>query len=304
MSGSWDETGGSGWDHGAFVCMGPTCLRAALPTVLAGSCLSSGAVGTVRGVMETDVTGGTDPLAARPRTYRCTAEEHATILELARVARMKVSGYLIACALNEGGPAGESLRVAPHEERRALLDRVRRIDECLGTLAKPLPGTDWSMFDGLAFLGRARRVESPGSGRWGRPGGVGRTAPQGKYSLSCTDRQWQRVKSRAGRQGMSTSRFLVACGLAGAPDPVSGELYQRVQRIEDRIVGRDFDVEPLAEQTRKAVAFLVVATMERMIREGRAGEILAIAGELFDAETLARTRTWVARHASTTAQLP
>ena len=103
---------------------------------------------------------------------------------------------------------------------------------------------------------------------------------------------------------MSTSRFLVACGLAGAPDPVSGELHQRVQRLEDRIVGRGFEVEPLAEQTRKAVAFLVVATMERMIREGRAEDILTIAGDLFDAETLARTRTWVARHAKTTTSLP
>ena len=142
-----------------------------------------GLVPFVRGVMETDVIGGTDPLAARPRTYRCTAEEHATILELARAARMKVSGYLIACALNEGSPAGESLRVASEDERRPLLDRVRRIDECLGTLAKPLRertgrcSTAWHFWDG--HVAWSLRDQGDGAAR------VALAGPRRKASIRC-----------------------------------------------------------------------------------------------------------------------
>ena len=137
---------------------------------------------------------------------------------------------------------------------------------------------------------------SPGARRWVRADGAVEIEPQRKCSLSCTDHQWERVKSRARCHRMSTSRFLVACGLGGAPTPVPGALHQRVQRIEDWIVGRDFEAASLAEQTHEAVAFLVAATVERMLREGRADDILAIAGDLFGAETLARIRTFLAEH--------
>ena len=32
---------------------------------------------------------------------------------------------------------------------------------------------------------------------------------QGKYSLSCTDEEWERIRARASRAGMSVSAFIV-----------------------------------------------------------------------------------------------
>ena len=237
-----------------------------------------------------------DPPKVGTHTFRCTAEEHAAIRKLASAAKQSMSAYLIACALGDDPLHAGPPPVGSEAEWREVLERACRIDACLTTLAEPPPGTGWSMFDGLAFLGRARRAMSPGARRWVRSGGAVRAERQRKCSLTCTALQWERAKARARRQGMSVSRFLVACGLGGAPTPVPGALHLRLRRIEDLIVGRDAEVVSLAEQMRGVVAFLAAATIERMLREGRADDMVAIAGELFGAETLARIRTLLTEH--------
>ena len=135
-----------------------------------------------------------------------------------------------------------------------------------------------------------------------------REPPQGRHSLSCTDLEWERIKSRARARGMSVSRFLVARALA-VPEPAADgaaargplsaaerqEVLTGVREIAERLGVPDGASEPLADRAQKALAFLVAETMGRMLRTDRSDEILEIAGELFDAETLARTRAWVAK---------
>ncbi len=72
-------------------------------------------------------------------------------------------------------------------------------------------------------------------------------------SLSCTDAEWERIRARAARRGLSISRYLVERGLAA--DPAAGakaaapppglaltaaeqwELYDRVALLAERMAG-------------------------------------------------------------------
>ncbi len=63
------------------------------------------------------------------------------------------------------------------------------------------------------------------------------------HSISCTDLEWEQIRERAQEAGLSISRYLVECGLAGKREPppnlVLGEaeqrtLHDRIARIEER----------------------------------------------------------------------
>ncbi len=63
------------------------------------------------------------------------------------------------------------------------------------------------------------------------------------HSISCTDLEWEQIRERAQRAGLSISRYLVERGLAGKKEPpprlVLGEeeqraLHDRIARIEER----------------------------------------------------------------------
>ena len=103
-------------------------------------------------------------VTSRPRTYRCTGEEQAEIVERARAAAMPVSRYLVACALREDDPPAGSAPATAAAEQRELLAVVRRLDASLRALDEPVPGAGWSMLEALALLLRVHR-------RHGRRGG-------------------------------------------------------------------------------------------------------------------------------------
>ncbi len=245
---------------------------------------------------------------SKPRTYRCTAEEHAALVERAASAGIPVSGFLMASAQYDPDGVVATMPDGVLDVLQELVERVRRVDACLQTLAAPVPGIGWSMLGAVEFLMRTRRWHAA---RPRPPAGAIRSAgnvPLERYSLSCPDAAWERVKVLAGEQGMSVSRWLVTRALAidpamvtrdaAAPGHVTGhldldEVRRRLRRIEERIVGYDATTTPLAGQAQRALAFLAVAAMERMMREGRAEDILTIAGELFDTEPLERIRAWV-----------
>ena len=107
------------------------------------------------------------------------------------------------------------------------------------------------------------------------------------YSVSCTDDKWERLEACARRRGASTSRYLVECALTREPltDPPprlilseaqQRELYGRIASIAERTVGGTDSPEALMERLRRAVAFLLNATMLDMSRAGRAAEMRAI----------------------------
>ena len=100
------------------------------------------------------------PPVPRGRTFRCTAGEHAQIVELAATAGTSVSRYLIACALQDvESPARQPLVLAA-DEQRALVRQAARLDTLVAELEQPMPGSDLSVLDGVRLLMRVRRRRS------------------------------------------------------------------------------------------------------------------------------------------------
>lgn len=89
------------------------------------------------------------------RALRCSRAERAEIGERAAALGMRVSGYLVACALHEdaGGPRLEEPRLVwSEEEQRTLYDRVAAMDRVRRALHEELPGTSVSLFGAIALL--------------------------------------------------------------------------------------------------------------------------------------------------------
>ncbi|MDE0416326.1 MAG: hypothetical protein OXI95_05240 [bacterium] len=78
-----------------------------------------------------------------------TPSDWAAISERAREAGMTISSFIVACALQDE----DDMRLAlSEEEQRDLLNRVNRILLTLDDLMAPLPGTDVTAREAMAFL--------------------------------------------------------------------------------------------------------------------------------------------------------
>ena len=111
------------------------------------------------------------------------------------------------------------------------------------------------------------------------------------HSISCTDREWEQARARAARRGVSISRYLVERGLTANPsrpgEAALREMNDRLGRILERtLAGTDPDG-GVMESLRKAVSFLVDATMRDMSEAGRGNELRVILEGLFGADEAA-----------------
>ena len=111
------------------------------------------------------------------------------------------------------------------------------------------------------------------------------------HSISCTDREWEQARARAARRGVSISRYLVERGLTANPsrpgEAALHEMNDRLGRILERtLAGTDPDSDVM-DSLRRAVSFLVDATMRDMVGAGRGGELREILEGLFGADEAA-----------------
>ncbi|MCY3855518.1 MAG: hypothetical protein OXF78_04405 [Rhodospirillales bacterium] len=104
------------------------------------------------------------PPAPRGRTFRCTAGEHAQIVELAAAAGTSVSRYLIACALQDDEAAAQQRLALTPDEQRTLVRQVGRLDALVQGLERPMPGSDLPVLDGVRLLMQVRRRRSRRAG--------------------------------------------------------------------------------------------------------------------------------------------
>ena len=96
-----------------------------------------------------------------------TPSDWAAISERAKEAGMTISRFIVACALEDE----DDMRLAlSEEEQRDLLNRVNRILLTLDDLMAPLPGTDVTVREALAFLVSEARDR-------GRRGGAAQPGP-------------------------------------------------------------------------------------------------------------------------------
>ena len=89
---------------------------------------------------------------AHQHCVTCTDEEWRQIKARAAEAGMKISHFVVRCALDEG-PA---MRLAlSEEEQRALYNRVNLLLLACLDLTAPLPGTEVTPREAVEFLWRA-----------------------------------------------------------------------------------------------------------------------------------------------------
>ncbi len=103
---------------------------------------------------------------------------------------------------------------------------------------------------------------------------------QGKYSLSCTDENWERIGARASRAGMTNSAFLVRAALAIDPtrprvDVARAlEQQQAIAEAARRVIAHlppapPEEATPLWKSLHGRISFLVRKAMDDMLEEGR-----------------------------------
>lgn len=118
-----------------------------------------------------------------------------------------------------------------------------------------------------------------------------RRPPRRVRSVSCTDGDWERVRRRATRRGLSISRYLVECGLTVDPgaEPARLALDEAEQRsLYDGVVGiaarmsEAGSEETVLTQIRNALTFLMRARMREMVEAGRGEELHALLARLYD----------------------
>ena len=107
---------------------------------------------------------------------------------------------------------------------------------------------------------------------------------QGKYSLSCTDEDWERIKARASHAGMSVSAFIVQTAMAIDPSrprmdvALAMEQQQTITEAARRVIAHlppvpPEKVTPLWTTLHGRISFLVRMAMDDMLDQGRRGAL-------------------------------
>ena len=128
-----------------------------------------------------------------------------------------------------------------------------------------------------------------------------------KFSISCTDSEWTRIKLAAEQAGAkSAARFIVDRAL-NVDLPVPGEdtpeklvldpgeqrgLVDQVAEIEKNLYDGPVP-EALLEQVQRRVAFLLRAFVEDLVRAGQDELVVATAREVLGHEAVPAVRAWV-----------
>ena len=79
----------------------------------------------------------------------CKPSEWEAIKARAKAFNMSTSRFIIRCALDENDDQRLGL---PENEQRALAESVERLAAGVGALLAPLPGSDVTLHEALAFL--------------------------------------------------------------------------------------------------------------------------------------------------------
>ena len=107
---------------------------------------------------------------------------------------------------------------------------------------------------------------------------------QGKYSLSCTEEEWERIKARASHAGMSVSAFIVQATLAIDPSQprmdigLTREQHEAITEAARRVMAY-LPPEPpelatsLLSTLHGRITFLVRMAMDDMLDQGRRGDL-------------------------------
>ena len=124
----------------------------------------------------------------------------------------------------------------------------------------------------------------------GRP-----AVPRVRFSISCLDSEWERIREVARRRGVSMNDHLVSAGLSveldpAAPDTPSlalseGEqrlLFDRVGRLEESMAAGSSGGS--IARLRLSLRLLLMTTLRDLVRQGRETELGPLLTEVFGVE--------------------
>ena len=137
--------------------------------------------------------------------------------------------------------------------------------------------------------------------------------PRARFSISCRESDWERIREIAARRGVSINDHIISSGLTAEPRaeepearPLSGAERRRLARRVDLLAGS-----MLAEagrgagaiaRLRQAVELVLAATLRDMVRRGREHEIGPLLADMFGAghgpEVERQFRAWMERDPS------
>ena len=139
-----------------------------------------------------------------------------------------------------------------------------------------------------------------------------RASPRVRFSISCLDSQWERIREAAQRRGVWINEHVISAGLTVAlgPEPPDAPVLALSEAEQRRLLDR---VDRLAESMlaaagphggsiallRQSVGLLVMTTLRDMVRQGRENELGPLLEDVFGAgaapELEQKFRQWMER---------
>ena len=124
-----------------------------------------------------------------------------------------------------------------------------------------------------------------------------REVPRVRFSISCLELEWERIREVAERRGVSINDHLISAGLTVALDPEPPEapalalseaeqrrLLSRVDRLAESMLEAAGPRGGSIARLRQSVGLLVMVTLRDMLRQGREHELRPFLEEVFGAE--------------------
>ena len=136
-----------------------------------------------------------------------------------------------------------------------------------------------------------------------------REVPRARFSISCQESDWERIREIAVRKGVSINEHMISAGLTAEPrlpppearplsDAERRRLLETVDRLADSMLA-DAGAGAIA-RLREAVELVLAATLRDLVRQGRGGEIGALLSDAFGPdhgpEVERRFRAWMERN--------
>ena len=137
-----------------------------------------------------------------------------------------------------------------------------------------------------------------------------RKVPRARFSISCRESDWERIREIAAWKGVSINDHIIAAGLTAEPRPAEPEarplsgaerrrLVERVDRLAASMLAEAGQGAGAIARLREAVELVLVATLRDLDRRGRGKEIGPLLIEFFGpghgAEVERRFRAWMER---------
>ena len=124
-----------------------------------------------------------------------------------------------------------------------------------------------------------------------------RTSPRLRFSISCLDSEWERIREVAERRGVSINDHVISAGLTAELDPARTDppalalseveqrtLLDRVDRLADSMLADAGQDEGEIARLRQSVGLLLVAMLRDLLRQGRGDEIGPLTAAVFGDE--------------------